>query len=133
MGVGDHLVSAVPSVSAFATWLNRYLGANRSLWSGLCITRGTAAESRYGVKQRRAVPYEKLAQMWKEGKSYEEMARAVKRYHATAADPTKHMRAIVSGMLTRGYTNQNGRTVVLKPRKGMRAIGVGKKVQKGVR
>lgn len=79
--------------------------------------------------KRTAVPYSRIATMWREGFTYETMAKAVKRYHPNSDDPTKHIRAICSTMLTKGYKNADGKKLKLQPRQGMRAIGVGKKVQ----
>lgn len=75
-------------------------------------------------REHRAVPHNKIAKMWYEGKSYLQIGKAIDRL-APKGDLTKPVRAIVSRMLNEGWTDEDGKTVVLKPRQGMRAIGVG--------
>lgn len=78
----------------------------------------------------RSIPYHKIEAMWGEGKSYEQIAKSIKRFDEKAADPTKPTRAIVSRMLNVGWTDDEGKTHTLKAREGMRNIGAGKKAPK---
>lgn len=75
-------------------------------------------------REHRAVPHNKIAKMWYEGKTYLQIGKAIDRL-AEKGDLTKPVRAIISRMLNEGWTDENGKTIVLKPREGMRAIGVG--------
>jgi hypothetical protein len=79
---------------------------------------------------RKAVPYGQIATMWKQGKSYEEIAKATRRFAAKKDDPTKPVRAIVSIMLNKGYKDANGRHHVLPVREQMRNQGVNAKAGK---
>lgn len=78
------------------------------------------------AREKHAIPYPKVARMWDAGKTYEQIAKAIKRYSTKSEDPTKPVRAIISRMLNAGY-DVDGKTVVLKVRDGMRNLGVGKK------
>lgn len=75
-------------------------------------------------REHRSVPHNKIAKMWYEGKSYLQIGKAIDRL-APNGDVTKPVRAIISRMLNQGWADENGKIVVLKPREGMRAIGVG--------
>lgn len=85
------------------------------------------------VRAHNDIPWNKVRKMWEGGKSYEFMAKAIDRYNPKSDDPTKPMRAIISRGLTVGFKDENGKTVTLKPREGMRAIGVGKTMHKGIK
>lgn len=75
-------------------------------------------------REHRAVPHNKIAKMWYEGKTYLQIGKAIDRL-APKGDLTKPVRAIISRMLNQGWDDE-GKNVILKPREGMRAIGVGK-------
>lgn len=85
------------------------------------------AKKAKGPRTYRSIPYNKIQEMWNEGKSYEQIAKGIKRFDPQAEDPTKPTRAIVSRMLNEGWTDAEGKKHTLKVRDGMRAIGVGKK------
>jgi len=80
---------------------------------------------------RKAIPYLRVAKLWRENKSYEDIAKAIHRFNPKANDPTKSVRATISNMLRIGY-RVNGKTVKLPPRSIMRNQGVGKLVHKKV-
>lgn len=85
------------------------------------------------VRAHNDIPWNKIRKMWDNGKSYEFMAKAVDRFDPKSADPTKPMRAIISRGLTVGFKDETGKVVKLKPREGMRAIGVGKSMHKAIK
>lgn len=62
------------------------------------------------------IPFAKIAKLYTDGKTMEQIAKGVNRFNADYPDPTKSIRAVVSGMITRGYKNDAGRTVKLKKR-----------------
>jgi len=85
---------------------------------------------------RKAINYAKLAQMWEQGKSYEQMGQALGMKGNGKDDPWKPVRAAVSNMLrgkATAWKDGNSKVRTLKPRDGMRAIGVGKKVKKSTK
>jgi len=84
------------------------------------------------TKKRKAINYEKLAQMWNAGKSYAEMGKALGMKGNEKADPFKPVRAAISNMLNgkAAWRDSKGNPKVLAPREGMRAIGKGKKAPK---
>jgi hypothetical protein len=90
------------------------------------------ASKKAAKKARKAINYEKLAQMWAADKTYEEMGKALGMKGNEENDPYKPVRAAISNMLNgkaTAWKDGNGQVKTLKPRKGMKAIGVGKKVK----
>lgn len=81
------------------------------------------------VRVHNDIPWNKVAKMWDDGKTYEHMAKAIDRFNPKSEDPTKPMRAIVSRGLKVGFKDANGKLVKLERREGMRAFG-GKTVHK---
>jgi hypothetical protein len=84
-------------------------------------------------KKRSGINYTKLATMWEQGKSYEEMGKALGMKGHEKNDLWKPVRAAISNMLrgkATAWKDGNGKVKTLKPREGMRAIGVGKKAPK---
>lgn len=83
-------------------------------------------------KKRTAINYDKLATMWKAGKTYEEMGKALGMQGNEPNDLWKPCRAAISNMLNgkAAWRDGNGKPKVLAPREGMRAIGKGKKAPK---
>lgn len=68
--------------------------------------------------KRRDIPYARIAKLYGEGKTDEQIAKATGRFQADRPDPTKQIRAIISRMRTVGYTNpESGRMVKLPQRK----------------
>jgi ATPase subunit of ABC transporter with duplicated ATPase domains len=67
------------------------------------------------ARKNRPVPYDKIAAMYKAGKSIVEIAKATDRY-TEQADPTASLRSIISRMLTVGFTDGKGKTVTLARR-----------------
>lgn len=84
-------------------------------------------------KKRSPINYARLATMWEQGKTYEQMGTALNMKGNEKADPYKPVRAAISNMLrgvASAWKDKSGRVCVLKPREGMRAIGVGKKMHR---
>jgi hypothetical protein len=76
------------------------------------------------------IPWGRLKKLWDAGESYERIAKLTDpRYDPKKPDPTHGTRAKISRALTKGV-RIDGRLVRFKPRAGMRAIGMGKKVPK---
>ncbi len=79
---------------------------------------------------RKAINYAKLATMWAQGKSYEEMGKALGMKGNEKNDPYKPVRAAISNMLNgkaTAWKDKSEKVLTLQPREGMRAIGKGKK------
>jgi len=80
--------------------------------------------------KRNPIQYAKLAQMWKAGKSYQEMGEATGMCGNEEGDPYKPVRAAISNML-RGVANawkdKSGKVLRLAPRPGMRGVAKTKK------
>jgi hypothetical protein len=91
-------------------------------------TKNAAAEPR----KNQPIPFLKIAKLYTEGKTMEQIAKAIDRYNESYPDPTKSVRAIVSGMITKGYTNDADKVVKLKKRArgGVVEVVKGKKAEK---
>jgi hypothetical protein len=97
-------------------------------------TKGTKKTTKTTAKkQRSAINYVRFAQLWEQGKSYEEIGKAMGIRGKEENDPYKPVRAIASNMLNgraTAWKDANGKVRTLQPRVGMRAIGKGKKAPK---
>lgn len=85
---------------------------------------------------RKAINYEKLAAMWKQGKTYEEMGKALGMKGNEANDPYKPVRAAISNMLNgraTAWKDKSGKVCTLAPREGMHNFGVGKKMHRSLK
>jgi hypothetical protein len=85
---------------------------------------------------RRSFDFQLIERLWKQNKTYVEIAKAIGRYKKDAETEdaaTKSTRAVISNML-RGvagaWKDKSGKPCRLQPREGMRAIGVGKKLHR---
>ena len=67
-------------------------------------------------RKHEPIPFEKIATLYQEGKSMEQIAKATNRWNAASPDGSKSLRAIVSNMLTKGYRNKEGKLIKLKKR-----------------
>jgi hypothetical protein len=81
---------------------------------------------------RKAINYDKLAQMWNAGKTYADMGKALGMKGNEKADPFKPVRAAISNMLNgkAAWRDSKGKPKVLAPREGMHNFGVGKQMHK---
>lgn len=68
------------------------------------------------IRTHNPIPFAKIAKMYTEGKTMQQIAKAVNRFNEKSPDPTKPVRAIISGMMTKGYKGENGKTITLKKR-----------------
>lgn len=82
---------------------------------------------------RNPIQYARLAQMWAQGKTYEEMGKATGMKGNEANDPYKPVRAAISNMLNgraTAWKDKSGKVCKLEPRAGMHNFGVGKKMHR---
>ncbi len=82
---------------------------------------------------RNRINYAKFEQLWKAGKTYEQIGQTLGIKGKEKDDPFKPVRAIASNMLNgkaTAWKDGNGKVKTLAPREGMRAIGKGKRAPK---
>jgi hypothetical protein len=82
---------------------------------------------------RKAINYTKLATMWEQGKTYEQMGKVLGMQGNEPKDLFKPVRAAISNMLNgkaTAWKDKADKVLTLAPREGMRAIGKGKKAPK---
>jgi len=82
---------------------------------------------------RNPIQYVRLAQMWAQGKTYEEMGKATGMKGNEANDPYKPVRAAISNMLNgraTAWKDKSGKVCKLAPRAGMHKFGKGKQQPK---
>ena len=68
------------------------------------------------TRKHEAIPFERIATLYSDGKSMEQIAKAVSRWNADSPDGSKSLRAIVSNMITKGYRNKEEKLIRLKKR-----------------
>lgn len=79
-------------------------------------TKKQVAKKAAKPRKHEPIPFEKIAKLYQEGKSMEQIAKAVNRWNADSPDSSKSLRAIVSNMITKGYRNKDGKLIRLKKR-----------------
>ncbi len=79
-------------------------------------TKKLASKKATEPRKHEPIPFEKIAKLYQEGKSMEQIAKATNRWNAASPDGSKSLRAIVSNMITKGYRNKEGKLVRLKKR-----------------
>ncbi len=75
-----------------------------------------AAKKATEPRKHEPIPFEKIAKMYSEGKSMEQIAKAVNRWNADSPDCSKSLRALISNMITKGYHTKEGKLIRLKKR-----------------
>ncbi len=79
-------------------------------------TKKQAAKKATKPRKHEPIPFEKIAKLYSEGKSMEQLAKESNRWNAASPDSSKSLRAIVSNMITKGYRNKEGKLIRLKKR-----------------
>lgn len=72
------------------------------------------------------IPYQEIADLYYAGLSTVDIAKAVGRYYESDQDHTKRLRVVLSGMINKGYLNNDGKLVWLTKKPVIR----GKRVKK---
>lgn len=87
-------------------------------------SRKSATKRRQAAKKasRRSFPYQRVARLWAQRKTIEEIARSIGRYERDAADPLHSMRCFLHRMHTVGYKDAKGHTRKLSHRISRAAI-----------